>query len=90
LRCANSLKHLLALIGQLSPGPSYSADALPVIVGYRGLGNFLARGSALAVVLHYVHGDRLLTEVHPSDAGRRQPCQHFSKNRELIESVEFY
>jgi hypothetical protein len=54
---------------------------LPVIVGYRGLGNFLARSSALPVVLHEVHGDRLLTEVHPSDAGRRQPYQHFSENR---------
>jgi hypothetical protein len=54
---------------------------LPVIVGYRGVGNFLARSSALPVVLHDVHGDRLLTEVHPSDAGRRQPYQHFSENR---------
>ena len=52
-----------------------------MFIGDCSLGDFLARGSALAVVLHDGHGDRLLSEVHPSDAGGRQPYQHISENR---------
>jgi hypothetical protein len=55
LKIAPILEHPLALIGQVSPRPSYCEDALPVRGGERLVCDFFTLSSAATIYLDDLH-----------------------------------